>query len=189
MLILEKCIVNIQYEFQPIFNSLWPTDKAHRIEVFTWNQCWLNVYWTLRNKFQSKHNDFIEENAFQNVAYKMPGILFRYQWVKIVKERLIMYFYLINYCPHSIRKHDINVCLLAGCWVSRDFVNDISSIGSEADSQAWTLGDWINKTDNRTKCCQWNCHHTHVRNSFPERNKSSQRLPNTPICQHQWMPC
>ena len=20
-------------------------------------------------------------------------------------------------------------------------------------------------------------------------NKSSQRLPNTPICQHQWMPC
>ena len=24
---------------------------------------------------------------------------------------------------------------------------------------------------------------------IPSQNKSSQRLPNTPICQHQWMPC
>ena len=51
-----------------------------------WNQCWDIVNWTLRNKLQwnLKRNAyiFIQENAFENVVWKMVAILSGPQCVK-----------------------------------------------------------------------------------------------------------
>ena len=50
------------------------------------NQCWNIVNWTLRNKLQWNLNRnsiiFIQENAFENVVWKMAAILTRPQCVK-----------------------------------------------------------------------------------------------------------
>ena len=50
------------------------------------NQCWNIVNWTLRNKFQRNFNRysyiFIQENAFENVVWKMVAILAPPQCVK-----------------------------------------------------------------------------------------------------------
>ena len=49
------------------------------------NQCWNIVYWTLGNKLQWNRNRnlsiFIQENAFENVVWKMAAILSRPQCV------------------------------------------------------------------------------------------------------------
>ena len=45
------------------------------------NQCWNIVNWTLRNKLQWNSYIFVEENAFQNVIWKMTAILSRPQYV------------------------------------------------------------------------------------------------------------
>ena len=50
------------------------------------NQCWPIVNWTRTNKLWWNHNRnsniFIEENAFQNVVWKMSAVLSRPQYVK-----------------------------------------------------------------------------------------------------------
>ena len=60
--------------------------RAHRhqivgLSLHYLNQCWNIVNWTLRNKLQwnLKQNSyiFIEENAFENVVWKMAAILSR----------------------------------------------------------------------------------------------------------------
>ena len=52
------------------------------------NQCWNIVNWTLRNKLQWNFNRnlniFIEENAFENVAWKMAAILSRPQCINSI---------------------------------------------------------------------------------------------------------
>ena len=84
-----------------IFNSLRPGDAymrqqtiQHRFRqwLVAWpapshylNQCWDIVNWTRRNKLQWNFNRnsylFIQENAFQNVAWKMTAIVSRPQCV------------------------------------------------------------------------------------------------------------
>ena len=53
------------------------------------NQCWNIVNWTLGNKFQwnlnKNSNIFIQENAFENVVWKMAAILSRPQCVKLTQ--------------------------------------------------------------------------------------------------------
>ena len=54
------------------------------------NQCWFIVNWTLRNRpqwnFNRNSNIFIEENAFENVVWKMAAILSRTQCCPIAWE-------------------------------------------------------------------------------------------------------
>ena len=49
------------------------------------NQCWNIVNWTIGNKlqwnFNRNENIFIQENAFENIVWKMAAILSRPQWV------------------------------------------------------------------------------------------------------------
>ena len=50
------------------------------------NQCWNIVNWTPVHEIQwnlnPNSNIFIQENAFENVVWKMAAILSRHQWVK-----------------------------------------------------------------------------------------------------------
>ena len=59
------------------------------------NQCWNIVNWTLGNKLQRnlnrKLNIFIQENAFENVVWKMAAIFSRPQCVKTSFSRPLRY--------------------------------------------------------------------------------------------------
>ena len=90
-------------------NSLRPSDAFmrqqtnhhwFRLWLVAWpapshylNQCWNIVNWTIGNKPQwnLKRNSyiFIEENAFENVVWKMASILSRPQCAKTVGRRYI----------------------------------------------------------------------------------------------------
>ena len=70
----------------------WTSHYCFRQWLVAWpapshylNQCWNIVYWTLRNKLRWNVNRnsyiFIQENAFQNVVWKMAAILSRSQCV------------------------------------------------------------------------------------------------------------
>ena len=87
-----------------VFNSLRPSDAyMHQQTNHHWfkkwlaawlapshyqNQCWDIVNWNLRNKFQWNHkqnsNIFIQENAFENVVWKMTAML---SWPQCVKHK------------------------------------------------------------------------------------------------------
>ena len=92
----------ISFNFLIIWKSLRPSDAYMRQEtnqhwfrlwLVAWtapshylNQCWNIVNWTLKNKFQWNLNrnsyNFIQENASENVVWKMAAILSRPQCVK-----------------------------------------------------------------------------------------------------------
>ena len=61
---------------------------AWRAPSYYLNQCWNIVNWTLGNKNKWNINRnlyiFIQENAFENVFWKMAAILFRPQCVKVL---------------------------------------------------------------------------------------------------------
>ena len=66
------------------------------------NQCWYFVYWTLRNKLQwnLNRNSYIsvQDNAFENMVWKMAAILSRptvlkkwtifYLWLSVIENKL-----------------------------------------------------------------------------------------------------
>ena len=75
-----------------------PTRRERHI-IFAWsapshylNQCWNIVNWTLWNKdpwnLNRKSNIFIQENAFQNVVWKMAAILSRPQCVNATRASI-----------------------------------------------------------------------------------------------------
>ena len=71
-----------------LFMVVWLIEAEWRI--FTQIKCMLLVNWTIRNTFQWNFNRnphiFIQENAAENVVWKMAGILSRLQCVKWQNE-------------------------------------------------------------------------------------------------------
>ena len=65
------------------------------------NQCWIIVNWTLANTFQWKFNQnttiFIEENAFENVVWKMAAIFLGLIVLKIaIQSHWVLYMSLLT---------------------------------------------------------------------------------------------
>ena len=64
------------------------------------NQCWNVVNWTIRNKLQwnLKRNSyiFIQENAFENVVWKMAAILSRPQCVKLKHGPVSLTYFILS---------------------------------------------------------------------------------------------
>ena len=100
------------WEFPQIMGSLWlrflthwvwmthicignlifiGSDNALSAPSHYLNQCWIIVNWTLANKLQWNFNRnsfiFIQENAFQNVVWKMAAILSQPQCVNSLLPR------------------------------------------------------------------------------------------------------
>ena len=75
------CISKLYHHWFRLWLVAWST-PSHYL-----NQCWNNINWTLRNKLQWNLNQnsyiFIQENAFDNVLWKMAAILSRPQCVNL----------------------------------------------------------------------------------------------------------
>ena len=76
----------------------WPAPSRYL------NQCWNIVNWTIGNKFQWNMNRnsyiFIQENAFENVVWKMAAILSRPQCVNIYQFVIALISgIIINFIP------------------------------------------------------------------------------------------
>ena len=81
----------------------------------TRNQCWDIVNWNLRNKLQwnLKRNSyiFIQENAFENVVWRMAAILSRPQCVNSLKPGLVFYLWLRKVLANEIKPYIFSVYL------------------------------------------------------------------------------
>ena len=98
---LKRSIVKQQVHFLRLFTAYASSNSARKSRERKKSdtmkkpnpcQCWNIVNWTLRNKLQWNFNRnsyiFIQENAFENVVWKMAAILSRPQCVKFFLLRV-----------------------------------------------------------------------------------------------------
>ena len=127
---LLDCNKNVRMSASVVVNSLRPRDaymrqwtNQHwfRQWLVAWpapshylNQCWNILNWIHRNKFHWKLNRnlyiFIQENAFENVVWKMSAILSRPQCVNSVHAKSFLgsieiYLYIISFLDSRHRWH------------------------------------------------------------------------------------
>ena len=103
-LFMHMCVTQPQWvnslRLSDPYMHQWTNHHCFRQWLVAWqapshylNQCWNIVNWTLRNKLQSNciRNSYsiIQENAFENVVWKMAAILF---WPQCVKSICISHF-------------------------------------------------------------------------------------------------
>ena len=94
---VSKLIIGSDNGLSPGRSVAWPV-PSHYL-----NQCWNTVNWTLGNKQQwNLHQNsylFIQENAFENVVWKMAAILSRPQCVKMSLVGIpCILSYAVNWC-------------------------------------------------------------------------------------------
>ena len=101
--VMHLCLCKLNIILFQIWLVAWST-PSHYL-----NQCWNIANWTLRNKLQWNLNRnsyiFIQENAFENVFWKMAAILSWPQCVKLIQLQLLYSSYSIIHRKYAWFAH------------------------------------------------------------------------------------